>query len=83
VKEAEYYRDIPKIAGFNILHLSSVIVIGSMIVFAIFGALAAIIMLAIDEPFFLVEFEYVFNRGIDKELFQELASFHMRLMNAL
>jgi hypothetical protein len=83
VRETEYYRDIPKIAGFNILHLSSVIVVGSMIVFAIFGAVAAIIMLAIDEPFFLVEFEYVFNRGIDKELFQELASFHMRLMNAL
>jgi len=83
VKESEYYRDIPKIAGFNLLHLSSVITIGSMIVFAIFGALAAITMLAIDEDFFLVEFEYVFNRGVTKELFRELASFHMRLMNAL
>ena len=57
VKESEYYRDIPKIAGFNILHLSAVIVIGSMIVFAIFGALAAIIMLEIGKPFFLVEIE--------------------------
>jgi len=83
VKESEYYRDIPKIAGFNILHLSAVIVIGSMIVFAIFGAVAAIIMLQIDEPFFLVEIEYVLFRGTPKELFQELASFHMRLMNAL
>ncbi len=83
VKESEYYRDIPKIAGFNILHLSAVITIGSMIIFAIFGAVAAIIMIIIEEPFFLVEFEYVFNRGVPKELFQELASFHMRLMNAL
>ncbi len=83
VKESEYYRDIPKIGGFNILHLSAVIVIGSMIVFAIFGAVAAIIMLGIDEPFFLVEIEYVLFRGTPKELFQELASFHMRLMNAL
>jgi len=81
VKESEYYRDIPKIAGFNILHLSAVITIGSMIVFAIFGALAAIIMLGIDEPFFLVEREFIIRT--DKELFQELASFHMRLMNAL
>ncbi len=83
VKESEYYRDIPKIGGFNILHLSAVIVIGSMIVFAIFGAVAAVIMLEIDEPFFLVEVEYVLFRGTPKELFQELASFHMRLMNAL
>ena len=83
VKESEYYRDVPKIGGFNILHLSAVIVIVSMIVFAIFGAVAAIIMLEIGEPFFLVEFEFVFNRGVEKELFQELASFHMRLMNAL
>ncbi len=83
VKESEYYRNIPKIAGFNILHLSAVIVIGSMIVFAIFGAVAAIIMLEIDEPFFLVEIEYVLFRGTPKVLFQELASFHMRLMNAL
>ncbi|MHA1486318.1 MAG: hypothetical protein ACTSSC_04000, partial [Promethearchaeota archaeon] len=82
VKESEYYRDIPKIAGFNILHLSAVIVIGSMIVFAIFGALAAIIMLEIGEPFFLVEVEFL-DRVTPKELFQELASFHMRLMNAL
>ncbi|MHA2290482.1 MAG: hypothetical protein ACXABG_16980, partial [Promethearchaeota archaeon] len=52
-KESEYYRDIPKIAGFNILHLSAVIVILGMIVFAIFGAVAAVIMLIIDEPFFL------------------------------
>ena len=37
----------------------------------------------IDEPFFLVEIEYVLFRGTPKELFQELASFHMRLMNAL
>ncbi len=83
VKEEEYYRDIPKIAGFNILHLSAVIVIVSMIIFAIFGAVAAIIMLSINEEFFLVEFEYVFFRDDPKELFQELASFHMRLMNAL
>jgi len=83
VKESEYYRDIPKIGGFNILHLSAVITIGSMMVFAIFGAVAAIIMLEIGEEFFLVEFEFVANRGIEKELFQELASFHMRLMNAL
>ena len=83
VKESEYYRNIPKIAGFNILHLSAVIVIGSMIIFAIFGAVAAIIMLEIDEPFFLVEIEYVLFRGTSKVLFQELASFHMRLMNAL
>ena len=82
VKESEYYRDIPKIAGFNILHLSAVIVIGSMIVFAIFGAVAAIIMLEIDEQFFLVEVAYL-DRVTPKELFQELASFHMRLMNAL
>ena len=82
VKESEYYRDIPKIAGFNILHLSAVIVIGSMIVFAIFGAVAAIIMLEIDEQFFLVEIAYL-DRVTPKELFQELASFHMRLMNAL
>ena len=81
VKESEYYRDIPKVAGFNILHLSAVITIGSMIVFAIFGALAAIIMLGIDEPFFLVEKEFIIRTP--KELFQELASFHMRLMNAL
>jgi len=81
VKESEYYRDIPKIAGFNILHLSAVITIGSMIVFAIFGALAAIIMLDLGEPFFLVEREFIIRT--DKELFQELASFHMRLMNAL
>jgi len=83
VKESEYYRDIPKIAGFNILHLSAVIVVASMIVFAIFGALAAIIMLVIEEPFFLVEVEYVLFRATPKELFQEFASFHMRLMNAL
>ena len=83
VEESDYYRGIPKIAGFNILHLSAVIVIGSMIVFAIFGGVAAIIMLEIDEPFFLVEIEYVLFRGTPKELFQELASFHMRLMNAL
>jgi len=83
VKESEYYRDIPKIAGFNILHLSAVITIGSMIVFAIFGALAAVIMLVIDKPFFLVEDLFVFFRDDPKELFQELASFHMRLMNAL
>ena len=82
VKESEYYRDIPKIAGFNILHLSSVITIGSMIVFAIFGAVAAIIMLEINEHFFLVEVEFL-DRVTPKELFQELASFHMRLMNAL
>ena len=82
VKESQYYRDIPKIAGFNILHLSAVIVIGSMIVFAIFGAIAAIIMLEIGEPFFLVEVEFL-DRVTPKELFQELASFHMRLMNAL
>lgn len=83
VKESEYYRDIPKIGGFNILHLSAVIVIVSMIVFAFFGAIAAIIMLGIDEPFFLVEIEYVLFRATPKVLFQELASFHMRLMNAL
>jgi len=83
VKECEYYRDIPKIGGFNILHLSAVIVIVSMIVFAFFGAIAAIIMLGIDEPFFLVEIEYVLFRATPKVLFQELASFHMRLMNAL
>jgi len=83
VKESEYYRDIPKIAGFNILHLSAVITIGSMIVFAIFGAVAAIIMLELGEHFFLVEIEYVIFRDSPKELFQELASFHMRLMNAL
>jgi len=83
VKESEYYRDIPKIAGFNILHLSAVITIGSIIVFAIFGAVAAIIMLEIGEHFFLVEIEYVIFRDTPKELFQELASFHMRLMNAL
>ena len=83
VKESEYYRDIPKIAGFNILHLSAVITIGSMIVFAVFGALAAIIMLELGEHFFLVEIEYVLFRGTPKVLFQELASFHMRLMNAL
>ncbi|MFW9950959.1 MAG: hypothetical protein ACFFKA_12650, partial [Candidatus Thorarchaeota archaeon] len=82
VKEKEYYREIPKIAGFNILHLSSIIVIGSMVVFAIFGALAAIIMLEIDEHFFLVEVVFL-DRVTPKELFQELASFHMRLMNAL
>lgn len=82
VKESEYYRDIPKIAGFNILHLSGVIVVGSMIVFAVFGALAAIIMLEIDQPFFLVEVVFL-DRVTPKELFQELASFHMRLMNAL
>jgi hypothetical protein len=83
VKESEYYRDIPKIAGFNILHLSAVITIVSMIVFAIFGAVAAIIMLDLGEHFFLVEIEYVIFRDSPKELFQELASFHMRLMNAL
>ena len=83
VKESEYYRDLPKIAGFNLLHLSAVIVILGMIVFAIFGAVAAIIMLELHEPFFLVEYEFVFNRALPKELFQELASFHMRLMNAL
>ena len=83
VKESEYYRDIPKIAGFNILHLSAVITIGSMIVFAVFGALAAIIMLELGEHFFLVEVEYVLFRETPKVLFQELASFHMRLMNAL
>jgi len=83
VKESEYYRDIPKIGGFNLLHLSAVIIIVSMIVFAFFGAIAAIIMLGIDEPFFLVEIEYVFFRATPKVLFQELASFHMRLMNAL
>jgi hypothetical protein len=83
VKDSEYYRDIPKIAGFNLLHLSSVIVVVSLIVFAIFGAVGAIIMLEIDEPFFLVEVEYVLFRDTPKELFQELASFHMRLMNAL
>jgi hypothetical protein len=83
VKDSEYYRDIPKIGGFNILHLSAVIVIVSMIVFAFFGAIAAIIMLGIDEPFFLVEIEYVLFRATPKVLFQELASFHMRLMNAL
>ena len=82
VKESEYYRDIPKIAGFNILHLSAIIVVGSMIVFAIFGAVSAIIMLGIDENFFLVEVVYL-DRVTPKELFQELASFHMRLMNAL
>jgi len=82
VKENEYYRDIPKIAGFNILHLSGVIVVGSMIVFAVFGALAAIIMLEIPADFFLVEVVYL-DRVTEKVLFQELASFHMRLMNAL
>jgi hypothetical protein len=82
VKESVYYRDIPKIAGFNIFHLSSLIVVVSLIVFAIFGAVAAVIMLEEDVHFFLVEVVFL-DRVTPKELYHELASFHMRLMNAL
>jgi hypothetical protein len=82
VKESEYFRDIPKIGGMNILSLSALIVIGGMLVFAIFGALAAIIMLIEGEPFFFVE-EVFLDRSLPKEIFHELGSFHMRLMSAL
>jgi hypothetical protein len=82
VKQSEYFQGLPKIGGMNILSLSALIVIGGMLVFAIFGALAAVIMLVIDQPFFLVEVVFL-DRIMPKLIFHELASFHMRLMSAL
>jgi hypothetical protein len=55
VKKSDYYEDIPKIGGLNLLHLNALIIVGSMLVFAIFGALAAIIMLEEEVPFFLLK----------------------------
>ncbi|MFW9823090.1 MAG: hypothetical protein ACFFE4_09155, partial [Candidatus Thorarchaeota archaeon] len=81
VKESEYIRDFPKIGGYDILSLSGFIVVGGMLVFIVFGLTAAVIMLVIDEQFFFIEVEFLI-RG-PKELFQELASFHMRLTSAL
>ena len=83
VKQSEYFQGLPKIGGMNILSLSVLIVIGSMLVFAIFGAIAAIMMLIEGEPFFIVEELFVYFRSTPKEIYQELASFHMRLMSAL
>jgi hypothetical protein len=82
VKQSEFFRDIPKIGGLNILSLSGLIVVGGMLVFAVFGALAAIIMLVEGEPFFFVE-EVFLDRTLPKEIFHELGSFHMRLISAL
>jgi hypothetical protein len=84
VKQSEYFQEIPKIGGMNILSLSALIVIGGMLVFAIFGASAALIMLMQDPPvsFFIVE-EVFLDRVTPKLFYQELASFHMRLMSAL
>ncbi|MHA2399062.1 MAG: hypothetical protein ACXADU_09255 [Promethearchaeota archaeon] len=81
-KESEYIRDIPKIGGFDILSLSGFIVIAGIIVFVLFGLTAAVIMLVIDEPFFFIE-EVFLVRGIPKTIYEELASFHMRLTTAL
>jgi hypothetical protein len=53
-----------------------------MLVFILFGLIAAVIMLVIDQPFFFVEVVFLI-RGTPKELYQELASFHMRLTSAL
>jgi len=84
VKTSDYYNDIPKIKNFNLIHLNALIVILGMIVFTIFGALAALIMLTEDPPvhFFLLEEVYL-NRTSPKEIYQELASFHGRLTTAL
>ncbi|MHA1915384.1 MAG: hypothetical protein ACW986_10110 [Promethearchaeota archaeon] len=81
-KESDYIREMPKVGGFDILSLSAFIVIGGMIVFILFGLTAAVIMLVIDEPFFFVE-EVFLIRGTPKTIYQELASFHMRLTTAL
>ncbi|MHA2390729.1 MAG: hypothetical protein ACXAEX_02070 [Promethearchaeota archaeon] len=81
VKESEYIRELPKIGGYDILSLSGFIVVGGMLVFIIFGLIAAVVMLVIDEQFFFVEVVFLI-RG-PKELYQELASFHMRLTSAL
>ncbi|MHA2036349.1 MAG: hypothetical protein ACW98X_07935 [Promethearchaeota archaeon] len=81
-RNSRYLEEIPKIRNFNILSLSGFIVVGGMLVFILFGLLAAVIMLVIDEPFFFVE-EVFLDRTTPKELYQELASFHMRLTSAL
>ena len=83
VKESDYFKELPKIGGVNLLSLNALIVIGGVIVFVLFGLTAAIIMLITDEPFFFIEWAYVIFRATPKELFQELASFHMRLTAAL
>ncbi|MHA2124124.1 MAG: hypothetical protein ACW99E_02345 [Promethearchaeota archaeon] len=80
-KESKYLQGLPKIGRFDILSLSGLIVIGGMLVFIVFGLIAAVIMLVIDEPFFFIE--EVFLIRTPKEFYQELASFHMRLTTAL
>ncbi|MHA2429809.1 MAG: hypothetical protein ACXACC_02130 [Promethearchaeota archaeon] len=81
VKRSDYYKEIPKIGNMNIFHLSALIVIGGMLVFAIFGALAALMMLDAGRPFFFIEEEFLIRDT--KLLYEELASFHMRLISAL
>jgi len=84
VKNSNYFKDIPKIGGLNILSLSILVIIGGMLVFAIFGLTAALVMLMGDPPvpFFFVEVIFL-DRITPKTTYQELASFHMRLITAL
>ena len=79
-KRDDYYNEIPKIAGLNLLHLSALIIIGAVLLYAIYGAVAKIMIMVEGVDLFLIEDAFLI-RG-PKLTYKVAASLHLRLSSA-